>query len=116
MNKWILLFMLFLPLQANGQLVAWTGMKTEKLLVLSEQGDRGFQYAMIYILGVVDGLEGQRRISYQFPCRQDKDVTNQQIALEVIDNMRGLDKPNEPAGKLAIHSYLSIYCINEMYE
>ncbi|PSU46611.1 hypothetical protein C9J12_18040 [Photobacterium frigidiphilum] len=91
-------------------------MKTEKLLALSEQGDRGFQYAMLYILGVVDGLEGQRRISYQFPCRQNKNVTNQQIAREVLEKMTSLDRLIDPAGKLVINSFLSIYCINEMYD
>ncbi|MGF1717867.1 hypothetical protein L4D08_23685 [Photobacterium chitinilyticum] len=116
MNKWILLLVLILPLQINAQRVAWTGMKTEKLLAISEQGYKGFQYAMTYILGVVDGLEGQRVISEKPPCRVGRDQSNQQIAVTVLSKAKELRKLEEPAGKVVINAYLTSYCLDSTNE
>ncbi|PSU34984.1 Rap1a/Tai family immunity protein [Photobacterium lutimaris] len=86
--------------------VAWTGMKADKLIAISEQGDRGVQYAMIYVLGVVDGMEGQRAINQEPACRLDDGTTNQEITSKVLETLTQLGHRQEPAGKLVINAYI----------
>ena len=116
MKMIFLLLSIVLSASAHAQEVAWTGMKTDKLIAISEQGDRGFQYAMIYVLGVVDGMEGQRAINQEAACRVDNGTTNQKITSKVLETLKQLGHRQEPAGKLVIHAYIKSYCEDFMYE
>ncbi|MGF1704135.1 hypothetical protein L4D09_28005 [Photobacterium makurazakiensis] len=114
----MMIFLLSIVLSANtlAQEVAWTGMKTDKLIAISEQGDKGFQYAMLYILGVVDGMEGQRAINQEVPCRVGDAIANQDITSKVLETLKQLGHHQEPAGKLVIHAYIKTYCEDFMYK
>lgn len=114
MKNWILAIALFFTLHTHAQEVAWTGMKTDRLIAISKQGEKGFQFAMLYILGIADGLEGQRAVSREGPCRIEGSTTNHEIASKVLNTVKALDKPKEPAGKVVINAYLSSYCPDSM--
>ncbi|UXI04725.1 hypothetical protein [Photobacterium sp. TY1-4] len=106
---WFLSLMLMSPYAS-----AWTGLSAGKLLAISEQGDRGFDISMLYIMGLADGVESQMVIFKGKECRQSEDISNQEIARKVITRMRDLDAVDEPAGKVALNAYLSEFCQEAM--
>lgn len=94
----------------------WTGLTAGKLLAISKQGDQGFQYSMLYIMGLADGLESQYIMNWQRACRTEKYAINQEIAAKVLDRMEALNAPNKTAGNVAVNAYLNEYCDNEIID
>ncbi|MCW8332047.1 hypothetical protein MD588_24960 [Photobacterium sp. SDRW27] len=94
----------------------WTGLTAGKLLAISEQGDNGFQYSMLYIMGVADGIESQYVMNWQKACRSEQEMTNQEIASKVLTRMKTLNAPQQSAGKVAVNAYLNEYCVSEIID
>lgn len=94
----------------------WTGLTAGKLLAISKQGDQGFQYSMLYIMGLADGLESQYVMNWQRACRAEKNATNQEIAARVLGRMEALNAPNKTAGNVAVNAYLNEYCDNQIID
>ncbi len=88
----------------------WSGLSNQQLLAISEKGESGFQHAMLYILGLADGIESQMVINWQQGCRNTHDDTFKTITKKVLARMKALDAGDKPAGHVAVHAYLHEFC------